>query len=76
MQKRVDTADISVLIFSYSCANFLGVYAQTNFKHCAISTVLWHSVLATCYCTERLIQGNSRCFGANFKMSRNTQFLC
>ena len=36
MQKRVDTADISVLIFSYSCANFLAVYAQTNYKHCAV----------------------------------------
>ena len=42
MQKRVDTADISVLIFSYSCANFLGVHAQTDCAvlDCAISTVL------------------------------------
>ena len=42
MQKRVDTADISVLIFSYSCADFLAVHAQTDCAvlHCAISTVL------------------------------------
>ena len=31
MQKRVDTADISVLIFSFSCANFSAVYA-----HCGV----------------------------------------
>ena len=36
MEKRVDIVDISVLIFSYSCANFLAVYAQTNYKHCAV----------------------------------------
>ena len=29
MEKRADTADISVLFFS-DCANFLAVYAQTN----------------------------------------------
>ena len=29
MEKRADTADISVLFFS-GCANFLAVYAQTN----------------------------------------------
>ena len=29
MEKRADTADISVLFFSV-CANILAVYAQTN----------------------------------------------
>ena len=31
MEKRADTADISVLFFS-GCANFLAVYAQTNWN--------------------------------------------
>ena len=35
MEKRVDTGDISVLIF-FSCANFLAAYPQTNYKHCAV----------------------------------------
>ena len=30
MEKRVDIVDISVLIFSYSCANFLAVHVQTS----------------------------------------------
>ena len=36
MEKRADSADISVLFFSYSCANFLAVYAQRNYKHCGV----------------------------------------
>ena len=46
MEKRVDTADISVQFF-YSCANFLAVHAQTEYAvlHCAISTVQ----LALCF---------------------------
>ena len=35
MEKRADTGDISVLFF-LSCANFLAVYAQTDYKHCAV----------------------------------------
>ena len=60
------------------------------FQHCAISTVLL--ALSNQHCANRtmlsalcyyavlaklgLIQGNSRCFGANCKMSQNTRFLC
>ena len=40
MEKRADSADISVLFFFLSCANFLAVYAQTSQNPCAISTVL------------------------------------
>merc|ERR1712055_50071 len=44
--------------------------------HRAISTV----VKAVCHYAVLaqlgLIQGNSRCFGAHCKMSRNTRFLC
>ena len=122
MEKRADTGDISVLFF-LSCANFLAVYAQTDYKHCAvlycaksnqlktlcylhcgISTVLLalcyqHFAISTvqlalCYQNHAistvlkvvcyyavlaklgLIQGNSRCFGANCKMAQNTRFLC
>ena len=39
MEKRADTADISVLFF-FGCAIFLAVYAQTSEKHCAKSTLL------------------------------------
>ena len=38
MEKRADTADISVLFF-FGCAIFLAVYAQTSEKHCAKSTL-------------------------------------
>ena len=66
MQKRVDTADISVLIFSYSCANFLAVYVQTNcakvyasmsYVICATSTML----LALCTSTVLLALCQKHC---------------
>ena len=37
MQKRVDTADISVLIFLLAVLIFwLYIYAQTKYKHCDV----------------------------------------
>ena len=49
MEKRVDSADISVLFF-YNCANFQAVYAPTDcaVQHCAFSTVLLALCLQHC----------------------------
>ena len=102
MEKRADSADISVLFFFIAvlffwlytrkqtvlCTVLLALYylycavstvqLALCYEHCAFITVL----LALCYQNYAkssmlgLIQGNSRCFGAHCKMSRNTRFLC
>ena len=51
MEKRADTADISVLFF-FGCAIFLAVYAQTSKKHCAKST------LPKALCYKHCAEGN------------------
>ena len=51
MEKRADTADISVLFF-FGCAIFLAVYAQTSEKHCAKST------LPNALCYKHCAEGN------------------
>ena len=115
MEKRADSADISVLFFLIAvlifwlytrkqtvlfCTVLLALYYQycavstvilaRCYEHCAFSTLLLalcyqHCAISTvlkavCYYAVLaqlgLIQGNSRCFGAHCKMSRNTRFLC
>ena len=61
-----------------SCQRQCFVPLQTAlcYLHCAfiivLTAVCFYAVLAQL----DLIQGNSRCFGAHCKMSRNTRFLC
>ena len=46
-------------------------------KCCAIGHCYYFSGTSLQTLTQLgLIQGNSRCFGANFQMSQNTHFLC